>query len=367
MAYPRPDETPLEWAAAQLGPNALRPPDRSPLSLDEDTRILYERAVADPSSLTDEDRRKILHRPPQEEEDARCRDACGLTFSELVTKAVEHSESLTSKESTLVFRGVTAGLRLNHRLRLSEAEKDLSHKAEAAAKTEDEVIAQKNALAAEQRWRAPHSAALEALSDQDMQLVKRALHVPWQQHVIESGDVNREKAVCGLVLFHPSAVDWSAYKEKIETGVLHGFSLHRSLVKAPIQAGFTLFEVEYDDSNSLKTKFAAMRDADEIPTGLRRDAFLYIDDEALSSLDTRRPFIWMSEPQDPAEPLKVDIKHISPMLIARLTQRDLSTEKDRKWPFKQTSELDALHKAAGRSRLPTGGRDGIWPPDSVYN
>lgn len=367
MTYPRPDENPFEWAAAQLGPNAFRPPDRSPPSLEEDTVILYEHAVADPFSLTDEDRRKILHRPPQEEEDARCRDACGLTFSQLVTKAVEHSESLTFKESTIVFRGVTAGLSFGHRMRLSEAEKDLSHRAEAAAKTEDEVVAQKNALAAQQRWRVPQSAALKAFTSQDMQLVKKALHVPWQQHVIESGDVNRDKAVCGLVLFHPSAVDWSAYKEKIETGVLHGFSLHLGLVKPPIQAGFTLFEVEYDNSNSLKTKFAAMRDADEIPTGLRRDAFLYINDEALSSLDSRRPFIWMSEPQDPVEPLKVDIKHISPMLIARLTQRDLSTEKDRTWPFRQTSELDALHKAAGRSRLPTGGQDGIWPPDSIYN
>lgn len=228
-------------------------------------------------------------------------------------------------------------------------------------------MAQKNALDVQELWRAPQRAALEALSPQDTQLVKRALHVPWQQHVIESGDVNREKAVCGLVLFHPSAVDWSAYKEKMETGVLHGFSLHRTLVEEPIQAGFTLFEVEYDDSNSLKTKFATMRDAEEIPAGLRRDAFLYIDDEALGSLDTRRPFIWMSEPQDPAEPLKVDIKHISPMLIARLTQRDLSTGKDRTWPFRRTSELDALHEAAGRSRPPTGGRDGIWPPDSVYN
>lgn len=284
-----------------------------------------------------------------------------------MTKAVEHSESLTFNESKLVFRGVTAGLGLNHRLRLSEAERHLSHEAEAAAETDDEVMAQQNALAAEQRWRAFQSAALEALSGQDMQLVKRALHVPWQQHVIGSGHVNRDKAVCGFVLFHPSAVDWSAYKEKIETGVLHGFSLHQSLVKPPIQAGFTQFEVEYDDSNSLKTKFAAMRDADEIPTGLRRDAFLYIDDEALGSLDTRRPFIWMSEPRDPAGPLKVDIKHISPMLIARLTQRDLSTEKDRKWPFSQTSELDALHKTAGRSRLPTGGSDETWPPDSVYN
>lgn len=127
MAYPRIDENPFEWAAAQLGPDVLLP-DRSPLSLEEDTVILYERAVADPSSLTDEDRRKILHRPPRAEEDARCRDAYGLTFSELVTKAVEHSESLTPKESIFVFSGVTAGLSTSHRVRLSKAEQDLSIK-----------------------------------------------------------------------------------------------------------------------------------------------------------------------------------------------------------------------------------------------
>ena len=70
------------------------PPRPPPLTLDDATRALYEKAIADPSSLSDERRREILQRLPREEEDALCYDICGSTMSELVTKAIQDPDSL---------------------------------------------------------------------------------------------------------------------------------------------------------------------------------------------------------------------------------------------------------------------------------
>lgn len=52
--------------------------------------------------------------------------------------------------------------------------------------------------------------------------------------------------------------------------------------------------------------------------GLRRDAFLYVDEEALRSLNSARPFVWLWEPQEKETeeqlgPLKVDVKHVAPL------------------------------------------------------
>ncbi|CEN60320.1 hypothetical protein ASPCAL02761 [Aspergillus calidoustus] len=91
----------------------------------------------------------------------------------------------------------------------------------------------------------------------------------------------------------------------------------------------------------------------QIPDGFRRDAFLYVDEEAFGSRETVRPYVWLAEPEPELQheagtgvqpPLKVDIKHI-PTLFARLVQRDLQGEAKRK-PYRYTSELSQLHHAA---------------------
>ncbi|KAJ0425052.1 hypothetical protein BJY00DRAFT_308937 [Aspergillus carlsbadensis] len=114
--------------------------------------------------------------------------------------------------------------------------------------------------------------------------------------------------------------------------------------------------LSHQEHRNKRTKLST----NEIPGGFRRDAFLYVDEEALRSRETARPYLWLAEPepvskcQSVAEeqrapdtetkpqlehhtgaeigtgtettavpPLKVDIKHIAPTLCARLTQRDL--------------------------------------------
>ncbi|OGM50994.1 hypothetical protein ABOM_000052 [Aspergillus bombycis] len=97
----------------------------------------------------------------------------------------------------------------------------------------------------------------------------------------------------------------------------------------------------------------------EIPIGFRRDVFLYIDKETFHSREAARTYVWLAEPESKPEyeagsgteaqpevlqPLKVDIKHTTPTLFARLVQRDLQGEA-RRTPYRYTSELSRLHAA----------------------
>jgi hypothetical protein len=110
--------------------------DRSPLALDEATRALYRRAIDNPSSLTDEERRTVTHRPPRPEEDELCQQATGLNFSVLVQKAIDHRDSLSYDEASLLSGGLIPGEArrwLRYRLRLSEADQNLLHAAIDAA------------------------------------------------------------------------------------------------------------------------------------------------------------------------------------------------------------------------------------------
>ncbi|PHH89145.1 hypothetical protein CDD83_6596 [Cordyceps sp. RAO-2017] len=339
--------------------------DYTPISLDEAIQVLYRRAIADPSSLSDEERRKITHRPPVEEEDSLCREACGLSMGELITKAIQNEDSLSYEEARLVISGVfpNQSARLLHRrVRLSEADRDLTFQAEKAATTEDIYTARKNAKAVRDRWYQAHITASDTLDDDDSENVQHAMSVPWQNHVLSLTDTS----VCGLVVFFPDKPEWPAFKEQIETGVRHGLNYCHSLIKEEVIAAFTLHWVEDHDAGALQSRFAIMRSGNQFPAGLRLDSFLYIDDQALRSCDEQRPFVWLWEPQSSAKPLKVHIKHIAPTLFARLTQRDLPVEEKRRRPYRHTSELERLHNAADYSRDADGKPDGIWPAPTRY-
>ncbi|GIK02189.1 hypothetical protein Aspvir_006234 [Aspergillus viridinutans] len=323
--------------------------DTSPLALDEATRTLYNRAITDPSSLTDAERRSITHRPPAEEEDALCRSACGQSMSKLIAKAIHNGDALTYNEAHLLTAGVVrnqAGRLLAERVRLSAADRDLTHRAVAAAMTDEMKAARTSAQAVQHRWRTAQNAAAEALSDDDIRNIRYALHVPWQDHVLSFP----EATVCGLVLFYADGPEWADFKAQIETAVYHGLH-YKALLMLMDEAAIA--------------KFQTMRDNSEIPTGLRLDCFLYVDEESLQSRDEARANVWLAEPEETAEPLKVHIKHIAPTLFARLTQRDLSGEAKRR-PYRHTSELGLLHQAARHSRNAEGEPDGIWPPPARY-
>lgn len=392
--------------------------DRTPLTLDQSTRTLYNCAITDPSSLTDQERRLITRRPPLEEEDTLCRNACGLSMAELIAKAIDVNGGLTYKEARLLTAGVVQGQPgrlLSEAARLSPKDRDLTARAMAAARTEDVRAAREVAQRVQQRWTAAELAAAETLSDGDARNIKFAMRVPWQERVLASSGSSSTTDISpgemgagtvdtgrfGLVVFYDSedarVLD---FKTQIETAVHHGLHYSAHLVKEETFDRFTLHWVAVPGDNlnpsALRNRFSTMLRNHEVPLGLRPDAFLYVDEEALRSRETARPYIWLAEPKSETEtgtgteseskpehdddtgtgtgvgpeaeaeaeagqPLKVDIKHIAPTLFARLVQRDLEGEAKRK-PYRHTSELSMLHAAARQSRDAQWERDGIWPP-----
>ncbi|KAE8319653.1 hypothetical protein BDV41DRAFT_570588 [Aspergillus transmontanensis] len=372
------------------------------------TRTLYNRAISDPSSLTDQERRLVTHRPLLEEENTLCQNACGLSMDELIAKAIDSNNNnnnnndlslgLSNKEARLLTAGVVQGQSsriLSEVARLSPEDRDLKARAMEAAMTEDVWAAIEMAQRVRQRWIAVQLAAAKALSNDDIRNIQVAMKVPWQEHVLQSsstsaGDsssggqsLGEAGARFGLVVFYQKegVGRLSEYKSQIGTAIYHGLHYSVSLIKDETRNRFTLHWVavpgSHDndlDPSALRTRFSTMLSSNEIPIGFRRDAFLYVDKEAFHSRETARPYLWLAEPESKPEyetgpgtgaqpgvlpPLKVDIKHIAPTLFARLVQRDLQGEARRK-PYRYTPELSRLHAATDATRE----RDGIWPPPS---
>jgi hypothetical protein len=436
-------------------PDGFPPPppivtDTTPLILDEATRALYTRAISDPSSLADQERRLITRRPPPEEEDALCRGACGLSMDELIAKAInsnihdtndtnEHIRNydslalpdlpLSEIEAGILTVGVAGAVQkrtlefINEWARLSPEDRDFKQRAMQAARTDDVRAARKVAAGVKKRWSDVRNSAHEALNDDDMRNIRAAMKVPWQDHVLkERGDR------FGLMVFYSEDEEQdeqgtrearlASYKAQIEMAIYHAFHYPISLVKAETRARFALHWVavpttsgcwnrggDIVDPSALRSRFRTMLSNNEVPDGFRRDAFLYLDEEAFRSRETARPYLWLAEPEPEPEaqsetetqqvpgnetesrpdhqtvtgtgagtgagthasevlpPLKIDIKHIAPALFARLVQRYLQGEARHK-PYRYTSELSQLHHAATVAYRKWERRegDGIWPP-----
>ncbi|KAJ6072970.1 hypothetical protein N7467_011055 [Penicillium canescens] len=272
--------------------------DESPLALDEATRALYRRAIDNPSSLTDEERRTVTHRPSRPEEDELCRQASGLNFSELVRMAIDHQDSLSYDEASLLLGGLIpgeAGRWLRYRLRLSEADQDILHTAYDATWTEELEEARANANAVQKTWNQDSSAAGKFLNDDDIRHNILAMTVPWQEQVLS----DTESEVCGLVGFYPDRDDWAVFREQIETAIYHGLHYRVQRIKNETIAKFTLHWVQTDNTpdQDLRGLFTEKRHKGGFPKGLRTDSFLFVDREALQSCDSKRPFVWLWEPK----------------------------------------------------------------------
>jgi hypothetical protein len=79
-----------------------------PASLSDASRALHERAIGYRASLTETERRRILDRPTQEEEDALCHQQTGLTYNEILEKALDCPDNVTYQECHILTRGVEA-------------------------------------------------------------------------------------------------------------------------------------------------------------------------------------------------------------------------------------------------------------------
>jgi hypothetical protein len=265
---------------------------------------------------------------------------------------------------------------------LSEADQHLLHAAIDVAWTEEMREARANAHAVQKRGLQASSAAAKFLNDDDMRHNRLAMMVPWQEQVLS----DTESEVCGLVSFYADREDWAAFREQVETAVYHGLHYRAGRIKDEAIAKFTLHWVPINDPSDrdLRDLFAEKRDQGEFLRGLRTDSFLFVDQEALESRDSKRPFVWLWEPKRPSTdeekdekegegkeegkdmgPLKIDIKHIVPTLFARLTQRDFATEEARRKPYRLESTFKTLHRVTSQHPTPRE-RDGIWPPPARF-
>ncbi|KAJ5414458.1 hypothetical protein N7509_001085 [Penicillium cosmopolitanum] len=113
---------------------------KTPITLGDSTRELYNRAINEPTSLTDEERRIITRRSTGPEEDQLCRDACGMTFSELARKCIDQKDNVQYQEAEILLTGpapLQTAHGLNFSARLGEVDRELWRNAYNAAWSED--------------------------------------------------------------------------------------------------------------------------------------------------------------------------------------------------------------------------------------
>ncbi|KAJ9316146.1 hypothetical protein DTO271D3_3722 [Paecilomyces variotii] len=166
-----------------------------------------------------------------------------------------------------------------------------------------------------------------------------------------------------MVFYNSEDARILGFKTLIKTAVHHGSHYSANLVKEETLERFTLHWVAILGNNmepsAPRNIFSTMLRNHKLLFRLRPDAFLYIDEKALTLRETARLYIWLAEPTletetetgteteskpnhdgdnrtgagpeaearaEAGQPLKVDIKHIAPTLFARLVQRDLEGE-----------------------------------------
>ncbi|KAJ3495820.1 hypothetical protein NLG97_g3117 [Lecanicillium saksenae] len=288
--------------------------EKSPIQLDQNARELYERAITNPESITDAERRTIRNLPSAEVEDGLVR---------------ESSEA-------------------RKRVRMIPEDRELWEKADKAVKSEQKLAAELVAGEAYRRWFRARGEARASLPPEEYKLLFVAMDVPWQKHLLQI----RGNSKVGLVFFVLNQPEWPAFKAKIEQWIQTGLTVMCSKVHQLIRTRFALHWIQGDGSSAeLPSKYCSLAD---LPPGVRSDCFLYVDDESLRSREAAKPFVWLHEPATTLSPLKVDIRHIFPALFARLTQRDMPAGP----PFTTSPDFEGFHLAA--SRAESG--DGIWPP-----
>ncbi|KAK1144343.1 hypothetical protein N8T08_005495 [Aspergillus melleus] len=276
-------------------------------------------------------------------------------MDELITKALNNninnnsSLGLSRKEASLLTADVVegeSGRILSEVTRLSPEDRDLRERAMRAARSVD-----------------VRAAAAREVAQSVQQNIRVVVKVPWQEHVLQTTSAtsatdsasgsglgkSESGARFGLVVFYPKEEDeqkgggrLAEYKFQIGTALHHTLHYSATLIKDETRDRFTLSWVTVPgnrnnnlDSSALRSRFSTMLSNIEIPVGYRRDAFLYVDEEALHSRGSTRPYAWLAEPEAPSEsntepepepqpgtgtgaqpkssqPLKVDIKHIAP-------------------------------------------------------
>ncbi|RDW73391.1 hypothetical protein BP6252_07298 [Coleophoma cylindrospora] len=123
------------------------------MELNKHQKLLYRKAIADPSSITPSERSQILDRLPLEEEDRLCRAKVGLSKQDLIAKTIASPNELSEDEVHIIRHGaasdrsdrVAYGLRLQKSiafLNMPDTDRSLLRRAQQSIQSVSELQAQ---------------------------------------------------------------------------------------------------------------------------------------------------------------------------------------------------------------------------------
>lgn len=252
-----------------------------PFELTSDLRALFNRAIADPTSITGAERNEIRRLPPPDEEDRIIRETLTCNSkAELVSKAAASPETLTTEEvDYLIPRYNTRGFK-------SKEERELMYEAINATTPSEEQTAISNVYKREsQQW-----AEDQAKREEDLQLREHLRSLPrakWVQRMVDA-DLQRWGFVCFRTAYgceKTSDERWELFKTWYKGAGEHvaliwkGF---RDLWPKHMTHFVSDPALEGCSVEGLRERFRGMRAAGEIPDGLRTDVFLVADEQAIA-------------------------------------------------------------------------------------
>lgn len=200
--------------------------EHEPLRLPSQELIdLWDKAINAPDYLTVEDRQRILGRV-QPEADNHCKARCGLILDELLNKAVQQPEELSSDETSIIRWGPKElePLGPSEALRRLRWPAELQQKEDAAvdvAKTETDKQALIDAKQVHSHLEAQKKAALKQLTNDDARNIHNCNGLKWVQRL----DNWPEKS-WGFAFFRTSFGDdaaWETFKERFTEAISISF------------------------------------------------------------------------------------------------------------------------------------------------
>ncbi|MBE3048012.1 hypothetical protein IMZ48_36985 [Candidatus Bathyarchaeota archaeon] len=251
------------------------------VELPPDLRALFKRAIDDPTSITRVELNEIRGLPPPDEEDRIIAEKLpSSSKAELVSKATASPETLTKDEVDYLTH-LNSVRRFN-----TEDDRELMCRAIDATAPSDEQLAVFNSYKRESQL-FKEERAEEERKRRRREYLRNLPRAEWVQRMVDA-DLQRWGFVCFRTAYGTEATSderWELFKAwyanagkevaTISKGLQKLWPRHMTLwVSDPTLEGCS--------TEHLRERFRSMRDAGEIPEGLRTDVFLVADERSIS-------------------------------------------------------------------------------------
>ncbi|KAF6804027.1 hypothetical protein CSOJ01_10479 [Colletotrichum sojae] len=285
----------FQGAMPPIPPNLLRPYDPNnphappPTPLEPEIKALYVRAVENPSVLTLAEKYRVLGRLPPDQEDEICMQHFGLTWGELIAKALADPEELSKEELDVICDGVQTkdlfhGVWYFGALPYLSLEED-KLKRHALRRAREALDYESAEPAAKERALGRRRAINESLAEE-------SYRYKWISKVMDAGLPR-----WGFVVFrtgydakYSGDAAWERFRELYdrtgETMMGKQWRLSgRNLWKSHECVFVSEAGLHEASSEELRSRFRAMGEKEEIPEGIRRDCFLVVDEDVITWMD----------------------------------------------------------------------------------